>query len=268
MKKLIVLIFCSFVSLFANSLDEIKQKGVLRVGVYEGQPPFSKIDNGVFVGFEIELAKSIANMLFGKNSGKLEFVTIVPQDRIPVLQENKVDLVIANYTNTKERAKYVDFSMPYFSVNIGVLTNSDDNIKNMQDLKGKTILCGKSSTADIFFKNKGYNIAYCDTASQCYSKLKSKEADAYAADNIVVMTFPILDNSVEVSMKNLGEAEFLAIGVQKGNKDLLSFVNQSLIQLSKDNFFQKEFIDSIDPFYKGTADKKYFLLDDIYSIFG
>ena len=36
MKKLIVLIFCSFVSLFANSLDEIKQKGVLRVGVYEG----------------------------------------------------------------------------------------------------------------------------------------------------------------------------------------------------------------------------------------
>ncbi|WP_309472953.1 hypothetical protein [Campylobacter ureolyticus] len=45
-------------------------------------------------------------------------------------------------------------------------------------------------------------------------------------------------------------------------------MNQSLIQLSKDNFFQKEFIDSIDPFYKGTADKKYFLLDDIYSIFG
>lgn len=268
MKKLILLIFCSFICLFANSLDEIRQKGVLRVGVYEGQPPFSKIDNGNFVGFEIELAKGIADMIFDKKNGKIEFVTIAPQDRIPFLQENRVDLVVANYTNTKERAEYVDFSMPYFSVNIGVLTNTDDNIKSMKDLKGKTILCGKSSTADTFFKNKGYNVAYCDTASECYLKLKSKEADAYAADNIIVMTFPILDNSVEVNMKNLGKAEFLAIGVQKGNKDLLSFVNQSLIELSKKDFFQKEFVDSIDPFYKGTADKKYFLLDDIYSIFG
>lgn len=176
MKKLILLIFCSFVSLFAKSLDEIKQKGVLRVGVYEGQPPFSKIDNGVFVGFEIELAKNIANMLFDKNSGKIEFVSIIPQDRIPFLQENKVDLVIANHTNTKERAKYVDFSMPYFSVNIGVLTNSDDNIKNMQDLKGKTILCGKSSTADIFFKSKGYNVAYCNTSKSMLLEIKIKRS--------------------------------------------------------------------------------------------
>ena len=68
--------------------------------------------------------------------------------------------------------------------------------------------------------------------------------------------------------EEIKQKSILRVGFCKGNKDLLSFVNQSLIQLSKDNFFQKESIDSIDPFYKGTADKKYFLLDDIYSIFG
>ena len=55
--------------------------------------------------------------------------------------------------------------------------------------------------------------------------------------------------------------------MQKGNTDLAEAVNQALISLSKEGFFKKAYNDTFEPFYKGTVDKKYFLLDDIYSFF-
>lgn len=77
-----------------------------------------------------------------------------------------------------------------------------------------------------------------------------------------------MDRTVEVNISNLGSSDFLGIAVQKGNKELLDVLNKELISLSKEGFFRNTFRDMIDPFYKGTAEEKYFLLDDIYSIFG
>lgn len=60
--------------LSANSLNEIKSSKILRVGVFEAQPPFSQIkENGEFEGFEVDLAKEIAKKIFGGNSGTIEF---------------------------------------------------------------------------------------------------------------------------------------------------------------------------------------------------
>ena len=98
--------------------------------------------------------------------------------------------------------------------------------------------------------------------------LKNGQGDAFADDNLVVLAFPIIDNSVEVSIKNLGETDFLGMAVQKGNKELLDVINESMIRLSKEGFFKKAFDDTLNPFYKGSAEEKYFLLDDIYRIFG
>ena len=260
------LALCSLV--FGKSLDEIKSSKVIRIGVYDGQPPFSKFENNEFVGFEIDLANKIAQAVFAPESGAIEFVTVSPEDRMKFLAENKVDLIIANYTRTDERAKYVDFSMPYFAVNIGVLTKKSDRLKSLTDLKDKVVLCSESSTADDFFSSKGYKVKYCDTASKCYMMLKLGEGDAYAADNIVALTFPVIDQDLEVNIKNLGSADFLAIGVQKGNSELLNFLNLQLINLSKEGFFKKAFEETLDVYFKGTAEKKYFLLDDVYSIFG
>ncbi|RKV98531.1 MAG: amino acid ABC transporter substrate-binding protein, partial [Campylobacter sp.] len=54
--------------------------------------------------------------------------------------------------------------------------------------------------------------------------------------------------------------------VQKGNQSLLDFINADLIKLSKEGFFKKAYEDTFEPFYRGTADKKYFLLDGIYNM--
>lgn len=268
MKKIVLVLGICFCALFGDSLDQIKQKGVFRVGVYESQPPFEKFVDGKFEGFEIDLANSIAKDLFGENGGTVEFVIITAKDRIPALQQNKIDAVTANYTVTDERAKSVDFTMPYFAVNTGILTRKNDNITSPLELRDTPIICEKGTTTEEYLQKNDFKIEYCNSAVECYKMVRDGKAKAYAADNIVVMAYPVLDRSVEVSIKNLGTTDFLAIGVQKGNKTLLDFINDELIKLSKEGFFKKSFNETIQPFYKGHAEKKYFLLEDIYSVFG
>ena len=205
--------------------------------------------------------------IFGDKGGKIEYVVTLGNDRITAVQDNKVDLDIAAITVTKEREKLVDFSNPYFSVNIGVLTRTDDNIKTVDDLQDKEILAEPGTTAFDYFNKEGFKVISCASSSECFRALKSGRGSGYADDNMVVLGYSVVDRKVEVNIKNLGTTDFLAIAVQKGNDDLLNALNDGLVKLSKNGFFKKIFNDSIDPFYKGKAEKKYFLLDDLYKMF-
>ena len=249
-----------------GTLQEIRQSGVVRIGVYDSNPPFSKInEDGSYEGFEIKMAERIANDLFAGKDFKAELIPLVSSDRIPSLQEDRVDFVLANFTETNERKKFIDFTNPYFSINFGVLTRVDDKIQNINDLAGKTIIVEKDSTGAAYFEKKGYNVKYCTKILDCYHMLKNGEGDAFGHDNVVVMSYPVIDHSVEVNIKNLGTTDFLAIGVRKNNRDLLNFLNNEMIKLSKEGFFKKLFDEDIVTFYKGAAEKKYFLLEDLYN---
>ena len=269
MKKILVFLMFMLGFLSANSLNEIKSSKILRVGVFEAQPPFSQIkENGEFEGFEVDLAKEIAKKIFGGNSGTIEFKPVLASDRLKVLQNNEIDFLIATFTITDERSKVIDFSNPYFAVNIGVVTRKDDGIKTFADLKGKTIIAEHGTTGEVYFRNQGFNILGCDGAANCYKMLKNTpDAAGYASDNTIVLTYAVIDKSLEVNINSLGASDFLGIGVQKGNKEHLNIINDELIQLSKEGYFKKLFDNQINTFYHGLADKKYFLLDDIYKFF-
>lgn len=66
MKKIVLVLGICFCALFGDSLDQIKQKGVFRVGVYESQPPFEKFVDGKFEGFEIDLANNCKRLIWRK----------------------------------------------------------------------------------------------------------------------------------------------------------------------------------------------------------
>ena len=155
----------------------------------------------------------------------------------------------------------------YFSVNIGVLSRVGDNIKTVNDLQDKEILAESGTIAYEYFTKQGYTLISCSNSSDCYRKLKAGQGAAYADDNLVVLAYAVVDRKVEANIKNLGSSDFLAIAVQKGNDDLLDAINSGLVNLSKSGFFKKIFNETIDPYYKGTAEKKYFLLDDLYRMF-
>ena len=267
MKKIIfsLLFFCA--SLFSNSLAQIKEKGVIRIGIDGSVPPLNVAEDGKYEGFEILLIEELAKEIFGGKEGKIEYIITQGNDRINAVRDNKVDLDIAVITVTKEREKIVDFSNPYFSVNVGVLSRAGDNIKTVNDLQDKEILAESGTVAYEYFAKQGHTIRPCSNSSDCYRKLKAGEGAAYADDNLVVLAYAVVDRKVEANIINLGTSDFLAIAVQKGNDELLDAINAGLVSLSKNGFFKKIFNETIDPYYKGTAERKYFLLDDLYRMF-
>jgi len=98
---------------YADRLDDIRKTGVLRVATFDSNPPFGYVDatSNHIVGLDVDYAKALADKL----GVKLELQPTNPANRIPFLTSKKVDLVLANFTITDERAKQVDFSIPYFS---------------------------------------------------------------------------------------------------------------------------------------------------------
>ncbi len=266
MRKMFVFFVLCICVVWSNSLTEIRSKKVIRVGTLNDNPPFSNVVNGKFGGFEIELAEELGKRILKGQNGKIEIVEMRIKDRISALQKNKVDMVVGAFSITPYRRKLIDFSTPYFSVDMAVLTRVEDHIRSADELKDKTILAEEDSTAVKAFGDKGFKILECPSTKACYNMLKSGKGDGFATDNTVLLVFVLLDHSVELGVKSYGKSDFIGVGVQKGNKELLKFIDVQILNLSKEGFFKKAFNDELNPFYKGMADKKYFLLDDLYKM--
>lgn len=127
----------------ANSLDRIKQAGVIKIGMNTDYKPFGMRDAaGTIVGIEPDLASDL-----GKRLGvKVELVPVSPANRIQFLQQGRIDVILASMTYNEERAKVVSFIQPfYYAGGTGLILRKDQAVKTWADLKGKT-LCGVQGT--------------------------------------------------------------------------------------------------------------------------
>lgn len=271
MKKLSFIFLLVATFAFGNSLDEIRKNGEIKIGVWTSQPPYSNLENGEFEGFEVDMAKAIGSNIVG-NSGKVTLVGIQSgNERISFLQNNEVDIVIASFTETDERKKKVDFSLPYFAVAMGALSSKNKSLNAEKDLQGKTIVIQEGTTMEDYVKKiPGVKVLRTKGSLDAFKALREDKADAYIDDNLVVMAYGIVNRDflVPKNMRNLGFSSYLGVAVEKGNKELLDAVNTQMIKLSKEGFFRKVFNETFAPFYKNEVEAKYFLLEDIYKIFG
>jgi polar amino acid transport system substrate-binding protein len=121
----------------ADDLDQIQARGVLVVGTKADYQPFGfRNASGAIVGFEPDLAMDIATTL----GVKLELVPVVSSNRIPLLTEGKLDLIIATMNDTPERHKLVDFVQPsYYASGVNTLAPKSLRLHVWQQLRGKPI---------------------------------------------------------------------------------------------------------------------------------
>lgn len=264
-----VMAFC-FTMLFSATLEEIKAKNEIVIGVRNSLPPFAKFENGEFSGFEVEFAKKLGETILGSGAS-IKLVGVEAKDRVSKLEDDSVDLMVANFTVTPEREKVIDFSMPYFADYMGIIAKTNSNLKDFSDFKGKKLLVVPKTTSDEYIqKNKGkfvgVEIVYCENFADCYKKLLNNEADGYFHTIFAIANIPIIDSKFEITNNSIGSGDFLAVGVKKGNKELLKVVDDTIVKLAGEGFFKKAYENTFDVHYKGTLEKKYFLLDDIYSI--
>lgn len=224
-----------------RTLDQIKASGTINIGVFSDKNPFGYVDeNGEYQGYDIYFANRI-----GKDLGvKVNFVSTEAANRIEYLQTGKVDLILANFTVTKERAQEVDFANPYMNVALGVISPNKKVIKSLDNWNANDQMIVISGTTAETYLAKNYpNIPLqkYDSYASAKNALENGNGVAWANDNTEVIAFALQNPGYNVGISTLGSQDTIAPAVSKGNATLLSWINDEITALGKEQFFHKDY---------------------------
>lgn len=235
-----------------RSIAEIKKSGELIIGVFSDKAPFGYIDkNGNYRGYDIYFAERLAKDL----GVKPKYISLEPANRTEYAKTGKVDIILANFTVTKERAEQVNFALPYMKVAIGVVSPKNQNITSVEQLKGKKLIVAKGTTAETYFTENHPEIELLkfDQYAETYNALLDKRGDAFSTDNTEVLAWAMKNPEYKVGITHLGKDEVIAPAVQKGNKELLDYINNEIKELAKENFFHKDYEETLAPVYGSSV---------------
>ncbi|PHH41862.1 transporter substrate-binding domain-containing protein [Pseudomonas putida] len=225
----------------AGYLDKIKARDKLIVGVFTDKPPFGFVDEaGRYVGFDTDIGRRFAKDLLG-DENKVEFVAVEPASRIPFLQSDKVDLILANMTVTPERKEAVEFTNPNLKVAVQALVPQGSSVKNLDDLATRTTIVTTGTTADIWLtkNHPDWKLLKFEKNSESLQALANGRGDAYAQDNLVLFSWAKQNPGYRVLEEKLGAEAPIAPAVKKGNVELRDWVNTELAKLGEEKYLLK-----------------------------
>lgn len=206
------------------SVQELLQKShidgqpTLKIGVATREPLMGMRENGVYSGFDIEIAKYIAGSLGYSGDQQLEFVPLATEDRIPALQSGQVDLVVASFSMTKEREQLVSFAGPYFVTTQEVLvpTRMKDKIRTLEDLQNPAyrICTSGGSTTEAQLVQRGVKPYVVKTVQACLEGIRENKYDGMSSDETILAGFrSVYKTEFEIVDMPFGTSEQLGVGV-------------------------------------------------------
>ncbi|MBQ2466520.1 MAG: transporter substrate-binding domain-containing protein [Lachnospiraceae bacterium] len=224
-----------------RTLDEIKESGTINIGVFSDKSPFGYVDeNGEYQGYDVYFAERI-----GKDLGvDINYVSTEAASRIEYLQTGKVDIILANFTVTEERAEEVDFALPYMNVALGVVSHDDNVVTSLDNFpEDEEIIVISGTTAETYLEKNYPNIKLqkYDAYAEAKTAFENRNAIAWANDNTEVIAFAIENEGYEVGIPSLGSADTIAPAVTKGNSSLLDWLNDEIKTIGAENFFHADY---------------------------
>ena len=237
----------------ARTLDEIKDSGKLVVGVFSDKKPFGYVDeNGDYQGYDVYFARRLAEDL----GVDLELVSVDAPNRVEYLTSAKVDVILANFTVTPERAEVVDFALPYMKVALGVVSPDSALITDVKDLEGKTLIVSKGTTAETYFAENHPEVTLLkfDTYTEAFNALLDGRGDALSTDNTEVLAWALENPGFTVGIESLGSLDTIAPAVQKGNDTVKAFIDEEIVKLAEEKFFHADFDATLKEVYGEAVD--------------
>jgi general L-amino acid transport system substrate-binding protein len=207
---LVLVLFALPNTLMAGTLDEVKARGVLVVGVNTGLAGFSMPDEkGVWKGLDVDTARAIAAAVLG-DANKIKWVPLTAVQRLPALQSKEIDVLCRNttVTLTRETTNGLNFVHVNYYDGQGFMVPKKLGLKSARDLKGATVCVLPGTTtemnaADYFRKNgmewkpvviennaelnKAFFAGRCDCITSDASQLASIRAVAPSPDNYIIL---------------------------------------------------------------------------------
>ena len=224
-----------------RTLDEIKESGTINIGVFSDKSPFGYVDeNGEYAGYDVYFAERI-----GKDLGvEINYVSTEAANRIEYLQTGKVDIILANFTVTEERAEEVDFALPYMNVALGVVSPSDAVIESLDDIGADDQVIVISGTTAETYLTKNYpdiKLQKYDAYAEAKTAFENGNGVAWANDNTEVIAFSLENEGYTVGIPSLGDNDTIAPAVTKGNETLLTWLNDEITSLGDEQFFHADY---------------------------
>ena len=239
-----------------RTLDEIKESGKINIGVFSDKNPFGYVDeNGKYQGYDVYFAERI-----GEDLGvDINYVSTEAASRVEYLETGKVDIVLANFTVTEERAEKVDFTLPYMNVALGVVSHEDNVIKDLSEIGADDQVIVISGTTAETYLEKNYpdiKLQKFDTYATAKTSFENGTGVAWANDNTEVIAYAIENPGYVVGIPSLGSQDTIAPAVSKGNDSLANWLNEETVKLGEENFFHADYeatlIDTYGADYENT----------------
>ena len=233
-----LLVLCAaFVVLFggvaaADKLDDIKTRGRLIVGVSESSPPFSYRagETGV-VGYDVDLAERVARRL----GVGLEKVSVINAERIPALQQDKVDLAASGMTRADNRRRDIGFSLAYLNSPHKVLIRKDSGITGVRQMAGRKLALVKSASVDAELKQAvpTMQIVLFDDYAACFTALQNRQVDGFLADEVLLMSFAQKGGSPQdfTTIPDYDLPRTAGFGIKRDEPRFKAFVDETLLAL-------------------------------------
>lgn len=224
-----------------RTLDEIKESGTINIGVFSDKNPFGYVDeNGEYQGYDVYFANRLAEDL----GVEVNFVSTEAASRIEYLQTGKVDIILANFTVTEERAEEVDFALPYMNVALGVVSPDANVVESLDDLTTDDPVIVISGTTAETYLTENYpdlTLQKYDSYAAAKTALENGNGVAWANDNTEVIAFALQNEGYTVGIPSLGSEDTIAPAVTKGNTTVLDWINDEIVKLGEENFFHADY---------------------------
>ena len=216
-------------------------EGVLTMSTNAAFPPYEMTaDDGSFEGIDIEVAAAIADKL----GLKLQVDDMDFDAALLAAQTGKSDMVMAGVTVTEDRQTVMDFSDTYANGIQVVIVPGDSAIATIDDLQGKMIGVQRGTTGDLYcsdtVENGGFgeeNVTPYDNGLTAVQALMNGQVDAVVIDNAPAQEFVEANPGLKILYTEYANEEY-AIGVAKGNTQLLDAINGALAELTEDGTIQ------------------------------
>ena len=217
----------------ADKLDDVKARGKLVVGVSDTTPPFSfrKRPENTITGYDIDLVKGVA----GRMGVALEMVPVSSAERIPLLQQDKLDFVATSMTRTRERLRDIDFSHIYFVTPHAVIVRKESGITSVRQLAGRKASSASTSTAGGNLKDAvaDVNIVYVRDYALAFAALKAGEVDAFTTDETVLRAIVRQDGHPDdyLFLPDFTKSRDVGFALKKNEPRLKATINQALLDI-------------------------------------
>ncbi|MEX3504630.1 glutamate ABC transporter substrate-binding protein [Corynebacterium sp. LK2510] len=227
----------------AERVPEILERGRLIVGVDQSQYLLSFRDSahGELRGFEIDLAREIARDIFGDPT-KVDFRFVESSKRVASLDDATVDIIVRTMSITPERVERVEFSTPYLTSSVRLLTRLDGDISGPADAAGATICVVDGTNLVELARSVAPDSKILRTRSwsDCLMASQLYQSDAVLADDAILAGMTAQDPLTEVLPTSYGTQRY-AVAVRKGNDGLVRQVNSTLERIRDDGTWNKMF---------------------------